>query len=173
MRFYKSVRLAVASFPVLALLAGEPLCGEVEQGATTAQTAASVPPYIRRGDEVEARYRAYRDRLQRFHELLSARAKRDAPALFPTIEATPPKPVLHGYQILPKLVPDAPPPSERPRAKSAWYSWPWTEQLIDRDRQKLDRLEAELDRIATLAAPERKAAYDKLVTSYLELSSWQ
>src|SRR5947208_8872718 len=141
MRLCKSVRLAVASFPVLALLAGAPLCGEAEQGATSAQTAASMPPYVRRGDEVEARYRAYRDRLQRFHEMLSARAKRDAPALFATLEAASPKPVLHGYQILPKLVPDAPPPSERPRAKSSWYSWPWTEQLIDRDRQKLERME--------------------------------
>src|SRR5437667_3407446 len=173
MRLCKSVRLAVASFPVLALLAGAPLCGEAEQGVTTAQIAVAVPPDVRRGDEVEARYRAYRDRLQHLYEVLSARAKRDAPALFPTIEAARPKPVSHGYQILPKLVPDAPPPSERPRAKSSWYSWPWTEQLIDRDRQKLDGLEAELDRIATLTATERKAAYEKMVADYRQLSQSQ
>ena len=173
MRLCKSVRLAVASFPVLALLAGAPLCGEAEQGVTTAQIAVAVPPYVRRGDEVEARYRAYRDRLQHLYEVLFARAKRDAPALFPTLEAASPKPVLHGYQILPKLVPDAPPPSERPRAKSSWYSWPWTEQLIDRDRQKLDRLEAELDRLATLTATERKAAYEKMVADYRQLAQSQ
>ena len=158
---------------LLGLIGGSVLCGTAEQGATTAQTTSAAPPYVRRGDEVEARYRAYRDRLQRFHEVLSARAKRDAPALFPTIEAARPKPVSHGYQILPKLVPDAPPPSERPRAKSSWYSWPWTEQLIDRDRQKLDRLEAELDRLATLTATERKAAYEKMVADYRQLSQSQ
>src|SRR2546425_5042902 len=139
------IRKLLTAFAMLLslIVGGGTLFAEVEQGATAAQTAPSVPPYIRRGDEVEARYRAYTDRLQRIHEGLCARAKRDAPDLFPKLEIAPPKPVLHGYQILPKLVPDAPPPVQRPRAQSAWYSWPWTEQLIVRDRQKLDGLAAE------------------------------
>ena len=170
MRLCKSVRLAVASFPVLALLAGAPLCGEVEQGATTAQSAASVPPYVRRGDEVEARYRAYRDRLQHLYEVLFARAKRDAPALFPTLEAASPKPVLHGYQILPKLVPDAPPPGH--------YVLPIFSPQPD---LRMLNLYASIAKNAkclmvcapTLTATERKAAYEKMVADYRQLSQSQ
>ena len=39
---------------LLGLIGGGVLCGTAEQGATTAQTAVAVPPYVRRGDEVEA-----------------------------------------------------------------------------------------------------------------------
>ena len=80
----------------------------------------SKPPYkTRRGDEVEMHYRAYNERLESFYERLSTKVRENAPDLHPTFKAAPPKAVLHGYQILPKLVADGPAPPERPRPRPA------------------------------------------------------
>ena len=139
-----------------------------------AQTEPSpAPAYVQRGDAVEARYRAYRERLQGFHETLQARVRSAAPDLVPKVEAAAPKTVRHGYQILPRLVPDVLAPVQRPRATSAWYSWPWTEQLIARERHKLDALEAVLDRISTLPSAKQGAAYEKAVADYRPLPASQ
>src|SRR2546427_7660970 len=48
---------------LLALLGGDTARGQTEHDADQAQTSPSVPPYIQRGNEVEARYWAYRERL--------------------------------------------------------------------------------------------------------------
>src|ERR1051325_8593275 len=91
----------------------------------------------------------------------------------PRLEAAAPKPVQHGYQILPKLTPDAPPPAVRPRATSSSYSWPWTRRLIDREVQKLDGLAAELDHVTTLSSSEQLAGYEKLLADYRPLPAAQ
>jgi hypothetical protein len=124
------------------------------------------PVYVQRGDEVEARYRAYRERLQGFHKTLQARLRSDAPDLLPKVEAAAPKTVRHGYQTLPRVVEDTPAPLQRPRAKSVWYSWPWTARLIERDLQKLDELEAEFSRSAALASEAQRSAYEKVLTAF-------
>src|SRR2546426_8571185 len=121
--------------------------GPEKGGGPAESPSSSAPPYVRRGEQVEARARAYRERLERFHETLSARIGAEAPDLLPKLQAALPDPLPHGYQILPRLVPDSPAPSERPRARSAWYTWPWTEQLIRREIDKIDGLEAGLARI--------------------------
>src|SRR2546426_12386012 len=118
-----------------------------QQGGQPAGKPSSALPYVRRGEQVEARACAYRERLERFHETLSARIRAEAPDLVPKLQAARPDPLPHGYQILPKLVPDSSAPSERPRARAAWYTWPWTEQLIQRESDKIDGLEAGLARI--------------------------
>ena len=172
----KALLLALAAVPILGLidLMGRDGVDErAEHGATAAASASSMPPYVRRGDEVEARYRAYRGRLERFFETLAARVRENAPDVSPKLEAARPKAMLHGYQILPRLVPDAPRPTERPRAKSAWYSWPWTERLIERESQKFEGLQAELDRMATLTRAERRAALEKIVAACPKLAEGQ
>ncbi len=158
---------------VLALASGRPFLSRVEQSVLAAEISPSAPAYVRRGEPVEARYRVFRERLQASHEALRARLASDAPELLPKLEAAAPKPVVHGYQILPRLTPDPPRSPERPRAKSGWYSWPWTEQIIERETKKMEGLEAEINRIPALDPAERKAAYEKLVTGYSGLSFWQ
>ena len=155
---------------VIGLIGADAVCGKLEQDATAAQTAPSVPPYERRGDEVEAHYRVYRERLESFYELLSTRVTENAPDLYPKLEAARPKPVRHGYQTLPKLVPDPPALLERPRAKPAWYSWPWTERLIELQMAKIGGLAAELDRVPDLTPPTRRAVCEELVAEYPQLA---
>ena len=164
---------ALAAF---ALSAGAaPERGSVEgtgrdgEGAAPAAEAPA-PPWVRRGEVVEARQAAYRERLRHAYEALRARVEQDAPDALPALASASPRPVRLGYQILPRLVADAPRPSERARAQPRSYSWPWTEQMIERDAKQLDQLEAELDGSAPRPASERKAAYEKMVADYRKLA---
>jgi hypothetical protein len=50
----------------------------------------SKPAYIARGDQVESRYRAYRERLERFHDLLSKRVKEFGLDVLPKLQAAAP-----------------------------------------------------------------------------------
>jgi hypothetical protein len=154
------------------LLAAYPLTGaslaaaEREAGVLPESTP---PPHVARGDQVEARYRGYRERLEALYRALASRLTGDAPGLLPKLAGGPPAPVVHGYQILPRLGADAPPPSARPRATSARYSWPWTDRLIEREVGKIDALEADLVRIPALTGDTRRAAYEKMVGEYRRL----
>src|SRR5213594_2213505 len=139
------------------------------EGAAPAAVAPG-PPWVRRGEVVEARQAAYRERLRHAYEALRARVERDAPDVLPAVASASPKPVRLGYQILPRLVADAPRPSERARAQPRSYSWPWTEQMIARDAKKLDQLEAELDGSPALPASARKAACEKMAADYKKLA---
>jgi len=163
-----------------------PAAAQLPPTADTPTAAPTAPPtsvptparptYDVRGEAVEARHRAYKDRLQRYYDALCARVKADAPDLYAELEKVPPKPVVYGYQLLPKLVPPptpAPTPSARPRATSKWYTWPWTEQKIDAEMKKLDGFTANLERIPTLAPTARRPVYEKLVTEYKGLTDAQ
>lgn len=135
-------------------------------------TPSPAPAYVQRGDAVEAHYRVYKDRFQRFYATLSARVKEEAPDLFPTLQKSPPKPAVYGYGILPKLLPlptPAPAPEARPRAHSAWYTWPWTDRKIDTEMKKLDGLTTDLERISTLPANQRRPICEKLMNEYPSL----
>ncbi len=135
----------------------------------------SAPPasHVLRGDAVEERYRGYEERLERLYDTLAQRVREDAVDLRSMLTTIPPGPVRHGYQVLPRLVPDAPVPTQRPRATTARYSWPWTEQLIERDVQKIAGLEAALAGIPSLTSMERKAVYEKMAADYLQLRQSQ
>lgn len=138
-------------------------------GAAT-PVSISKPAYVTRGDQVESRYRAYRERLERFHDLLSERVKELGLDLLPKLQAAAPKPIPHGYQILPKFAADLAVPSKKPRATSTGFSWPRTDQLIDQGAKSLAALEAELERAAARPGEERRAAYDKLIDGFRRLS---
>ncbi len=141
--------------------------------AVTGTVAPTPAPYARRGDAVEAHFNAYKEQLQRLYDALCAAGKRHAPDLYPQLQVAPPKPVTYGYGILPKLLADPPPPTQRPRATPAWYTWPWTDQKIDTEVKKIEAMNHDLDRIASLAEGERHSAYEKLVAQYPALRGAQ
>ena len=132
--------MEILGFTALAVqLVQSPAAAPAMSDADT--TPKSTPPaYVQRGDAVEARRQIYKERLQQVYAALQTRVRADAPDLLPGLQAAPPRPVAHGYQILPKLVPDLPATSAAPRARSAHYSWPWTEQMIERELKKIDAL---------------------------------
>ena len=137
-------------------------------------SAAPVPePWAVRGDEVESADKAYEGRLDRFHKTLTERLKEEAPDLLPQAQKEAPKPVDHGYQRLPKLLPDAEPPAAPPRADVRVYSWPWTRTKISREAEKLDSLEADFARARAAPASERRALYKKILDAYAALPDAQ
>src|ERR671934_2250061 len=115
--------LVLVVFPLLGFIGGDISIGEAPDSANPDQALSSVPPYVRRGDEVEARYRAYRERLERFYDRLAHRLKEDKPDLYEKLKDTSPKPVVHGYQVLPRIVANPPKPATPPRAISTSFSW--------------------------------------------------
>ena len=134
-----------------------------------AAPAAALPePWAARAVEVEAVYKTYQERLGRFYASLNLLLKAEAPDLIPPSEKAP-APVVHGYQILPKIVPNAAPPAQRPRAEVRSFSWPWTRAMIGRESEKLAAVEADLARVQTAPAPDRRALYVKLAAAYAAL----
>jgi hypothetical protein len=121
-----------------------------------AQTPAAEPAYVVRGHQVEARQREFRDRLTRFHEALTESLRRDAPDLLANLE--PPPAVKTGYQLLPRIVPDASKPPAKPQVIS--YSWSWSEKLMADETATLEKLEADLSKATA------RPAYEPIVTGY-------
>lgn len=110
-------------------------------------------------------------RLQDYYESLLATFKANAPDLLPMLES--PKPPQYGYQILPKLIADTPLPDERLRVQSAWYSWPWTDELIASELKEIVRAAAELNRAGALNATSRWSLYKKLARNYTQFRERQ
>ncbi|HYB42469.1 MAG TPA: hypothetical protein VEL75_11900 [Candidatus Methylomirabilis sp.] len=133
--------------------------------------AAAAPPYLRRGDEVEARDRGYRERLERFFERFGASLERDAPDLFARLAEAPPRAVPYGYGILPRVVPDPPRPEQPARVISASFSWARVDGFIGRGLEKLDRLEGRLEASRRLPAAERRSEWERMVEEYRTLAA--
>ncbi len=104
-----------------------------------------VAAYLRRGDEVEARYRSYQNRLESLCTPLDGRTKEIGADLASKLAAARSASTLSGYQIVPKLVPDVSAPVGRPRVTSMHYSWPWTEKLIGVETEKIIRGQSEFE----------------------------
>ena len=118
--------------------------------ATPGITAADEKPaYLRRGDEVEARYRSYQNRLASLCEPLDGRTEEIGADLAAKLAAARSPSTLRGYQIVPKFVPDVSAPVGRPRVRSMHYSWPWTEKLISVETEKIILGEREFERVFT------------------------
>ena len=115
--------------------------------------ADEVAAYLRRGDEVGARYRSYQNRLESLCAPLDGRTKEIGADLAAKLAAARSPSTLSGYQIVPKLAPDVLAPAGRPRATSMRYSWPWTEKLISVETEKIirDALEFPQDTMTTTA----------------------
>ena len=123
------------------------------------------PPYERRGDEVEATYTAFVDRLERYQARLREALERDAPDLAARLRPDPPAAVAYGYQLLPTLTPGKAAAShQRPRSIS--YSWQRTQNIIDAQVERLAGDEGTLNAAAEEAPAQRRDAYERLVDSY-------
>jgi hypothetical protein len=141
-----------------------------ESRAQAAAAPASTPGYVTRGDQVESRFRYYRERLERFHDRLAERIKEFGLDLLPKLKAAAPQPIPHGYQILPRFAADKASPAKQPRATSTGFSWPRTDQLLDQGFKVLAGLEGQLEEISARPGQERRAAYEKLIDDFRRLS---
>jgi len=135
--------------------------------AAQATQTANPPAYVREGDRVEQAFRAYRDRLEKFHTILLTTIQRDIPLLQSELREPPPQPVVYGYQLLPRIVDNAF-GEARPVASFA-YSWPITRGYIDGEGIKLDRAEAEMQLAEKYTGVAQSTVILSLIGSYKSL----
>ena len=134
-------------------------------GGLDAQTTEGPSAYVRRGDDVEASYRGYVDRLERYHARLRAALAREAPDLVERLDPAPPAETPYGYQILPTLVPGTTgTPQTRPVSTS--YSWPRTQRMLDDELGKLIRDERDLDDARGQPVTTRRNIHERLTGNY-------
>jgi hypothetical protein len=135
------------------------------------ESSSAAPDYIRRGYQVQEHYQIYGKRLEVYYESLSAALQAKVPALLSSLKA--PEPPRHGYQILPRIIATSVSTRQHTRARAAWYSWPWTEKLIENELKKLVSSEAELRDATTLSLTARTSLYEKLARGFNELREGQ
>lgn len=137
-------------------------------GHNAAGTARFDPrAYIDRGDRVEKRYKDYSKRLAQHYAALIAAVKQHAPDLLAHIQ--PSNPILHGYQILPRIMAGAP-AEKHAHMKPVAYSWPWTDRLIENELSEIKYSEMELRRAVEVTSTERRTALERLARYYGHLS---
>jgi hypothetical protein len=129
------------------------------------------PAYVREGDRVEQRFRAHRDRLTLFFQELRAAVQRDAPAseaapLLRRLQDAPPQTNRWGYQMLPRIVEIAQPPT--PIANFS-YSWGVTDSYVTGETTRLDNAHADLARLTVAGANDKLPLLADLVTQYREM----
>jgi hypothetical protein len=139
--------------------------------ARQAPGAPHVPVHMHRGDGVQEHYDDYTKRLHAYYESLVDALQSGAPELLPIVE--PPNPLQHGYQILPTIVADPAPLTKPARPRSAQYSWPWTDHLIDTASSQVGRSADELKRALSLAPEMRQMVYQQLATRYRQMRAQQ
>ena len=150
-----------------ALVALKPSNYETRQSPGSPYT----PLHVQRGNRVQEHYDGYTKHLHAYYESLVAALQSRAPELLPTLE--PPHPLQHGYRILPNIVADPPPLTQPARSRSAQYSWPWTDHLIDRASSDVGRSAHELKRALSLEPKMRQMAYQQLAARYRQLHQQQ
>jgi hypothetical protein len=122
------------------------------------------------GLAVEQAYQAQIKRLRLYYESLTAMLRADAPDLLPMLEA--PKPLEHGYGIVPSIV-TSPQPPQPEHSRSAGYSWSWTHHLIDQQLSKIAEAEQELDCAPARRPSARRSIFEELARSYPRLREGQ
>jgi hypothetical protein len=132
---------------------------------------AIAPIYLQRSHLVQEHYQLYSKRLETYYASLSGALKAMAPDLLSMLES--PRPPRHGYGILPKITTGAVPPEGRLRGRSAWYSWPWTDTLIDTELDEISRCEAKLRHAGELNLVARRGVYESLARDYGEIRERQ
>jgi hypothetical protein len=143
--------------------------------AKARESARKQPDYLRRGDEVESRYRVYTTRLEKAYSALKSALRRESPDLYAKLTPPPPRPVEYGYQILPRLIPDPPVSKSKqpPRAASTSYSWPKTEQYIEWEFPKIEEMEEKLHILPKLSPAERRPVLEHMMKDYLVMDENQ
>lgn len=130
--------------------------------AWAGQASDPAVAYVERGRQVEARQRAYHERIERLYEALSDAIRQAAPDLLPAIA---PPPDAHGYQLLPKIETAAPPPPGGARAQVVRFNWKVTTAWIERDMGTLERLEKTLNTLPRVRGRKLRA-YLRLAADY-------
>ena len=149
--------------------------GAVIAWPAAAQPADEAEPpiaaYIARGDMVEATYEAYVERLKRYQARLREHLEADAPDLAEQLTEEPPTPVPYGYQIVPEFtIAEATEPTP---PRSGGYSWPWTNQVLDRQQTALANAEQHLDQVDGMTPETRRQTYEQLTDGYDALEAGQ
>lgn len=160
----KLLLLATSVFLVAGVLLTKPCC----KFSGESQGLAPAPE---RSSRVQEHYRVLVNHLQGYHQALSAALKVNAPDLLGLLE--PPKPLELGYQIVPKITADPPASEQHPRARSAGYSWPWTDRLIDGAINEILRAQEQLGRAVPVGSSISRELYQKLARRYWELREQQ
>ena len=171
-----SARLLVKTAFVLVALQLAPAASTAQERAGASPASPGAVPraaYLQRGDEVDARYRSHRERLERFFEKFEARLKQEAPDLLANSPAAPPRPVPYGYQILPKLLPDPPLTSGARRIPPVSYSWARTDGFIQSDLGRLATLETRVAQAAQMSSEDRRKEWEKMLGEYQALAANQ
>jgi hypothetical protein len=132
---------------------------------------AGQPAYVREGDRVETRFREHRDRLTRFFQELRTSIERDAPpadaaALLRQLQDAPPQTNVWGYQLLPRIVDIAQPPTP---ISNLTYSWAVTDGYIAGETTRLDRARSDLGRVTVVSPNEKLSLLKELVPQYREM----
>ena len=117
--------------------------------------ALQLAPYIQRGNEVEASYRQYTAALGDYYATLRETLVREAPDLVDLLKEAPQKPVEYGYQVLPRIVGDAPATATQQTGngstgKPMSYSWPQTRQYIAAEAAKISLAREKLGSVPAL-----------------------
>lgn len=137
------------------------------QTAPAAGAASSI--HHEAGERVRQNYSRYTGRLAAFHTALAGAVINQTPGQLAILESA--APVVHGYQILPKIIPDA--PSATLRLHSSHYSWPATQALIDHAMAHMSRAEKQLRKAASLGRRRQQQSYQQLARSYRHLRDLQ
>jgi tetratricopeptide (TPR) repeat protein len=138
-------------------------CGLAPISTAVAQDDAVEAAYVTRGHQTEALQRVYHERIERLHGALTSVLRVVAPEQVDTL-APPPPPDVFGYQLIPSLDLDGPPPPPGTKSQVASYSWKWSDTLIKRELQAIERLEAELAQVPRSA--DARAAVEKVASGY-------
>ncbi|MEO2195456.1 MAG: hypothetical protein ABGY72_05100 [bacterium] len=163
--------------PLVARIVGAALVAMLSTSAQlTSQTPeveqeAAPPPHVARGNDVEATYKPYVERLRRYQARLRRHFDADAPDLAASLTQEPPTAIAYGYLIVPRLSLAEPVSPVAPW--SAGYNWPWTSQMLDTKQAELASAEQSLDSVETLDETARRAVYEQLVAGYAGLEQGQ
>lgn len=157
----------VAALVPAALLFINPYSEQVSQP----RRLSSAPLHVKRGHSVQQHYNGHRRLLQTYFVALTRVFKANAPELLPLLE--PPNALHSGYHIAPKIIPDDLESKPPTRAQSAHYSWPWTDELIQRAMTEIDQSNKELARARNLSSAARRRVYGDLARGYRQIRERQ
>lgn len=157
----------VAALVAAALLFIIPYPEQVSQP----RSFSSAPLHVERSHSVQQHYNDHRKLLQTYFVALTRVFKANAPELLPLIE--PPNALHSGHQIAPKIIPDDLDLKVPTRAQSARYSWPWTDELIQRAMTEIDQSNNILARAWNLTGAARRKVYQDLARGYRQIRERQ
>jgi hypothetical protein len=154
-RFFCAIIALAALFLVLLATHNE---------AETPGEPLSAPAHVERGNRAARHYDAYSRQLAQYHSSLTRALRESAPELLVHLQPRPP--IVHGYQILPRITADA--GSAEYVNTNVAYSWPWTDHLIDEGQRAISRSDAELRKAMTSVTGGR--VLQRLALEYHQLN---